>query len=375
MIPIMKAAGLAVAIVAAAGAGACTNSSGNQPPKPTPDSGRPPVAVSLEAACASEIVDTVDVVGSLAPKFFADIKSEVSGTVNAVYVTQWVPVRKGARLAQLDTSETEAGIEALKAVVSQAQVTEVRARREHDRAVQLKEYGLITQQALDEATSAQEAAEAATRAARAQVHTGEARLAKSSIHAPMDGVVAERHVNVGDRVENMGGNTAMFRIVDNRLLDLTVTVPSSQLPKLRVGQRLEFTTDAAPGRTFGGTVMFINPSVDPSSRSAKVIAEVSNTDGALRGGLFVRGRIVTGKRQDVLLVAREALLNWDVSARTADVFVVREGIAQKRAVRVGTAGDEQVEILQGLAVGEPVVTRGGFALRDGDRVVVGDGKP
>ena len=147
------------------------------------------------------------------------------------------------------------------------------------------------------------------------------------------------------------------------------------MPKLRVGQRLEFTTDADPGRTLGGTVMFINPSVDPSSRSAKVIAEVHNTDGALRGGLFVRGRIVTGKRQDVLLVAREALLNWDVSARTADVFVVREGIAHKRAVRVGTAGDEQVEIVQGLAAGEPVVTRGGFALRDGDRVVVGDGKP
>lgn len=373
MMRIIKAAGLAVGVVAAAGAGACTKGTGSEPAKTVGGDGRPPVAVSVEAACTSELVDAIDVVGSLAPKFFADIKSEVSGTVTAVYVTQWVPVRKGAPLARLDTSETEAGLEALKAVVAQAQVAEARARREQDRARQLNEYGLITRQALDEATSALEATEAATRAARAQVRTGEARLAKSSIHAPMNGIVAERNVNVGDRVENMGGDTAMFRIVDNRLLDLTVTVPSAQLPKLRVGQQLEFTTDAVPGRTFVGKVMFINPAVDPASRSAKVIAEVPNADGALRGGLFVRGRIVADTRRDVLLVAREALLDWNVAERTASVFVVRNGIAEKRPVRVGTAGDDQVEITEGLAVGEPVVTRGGFALRHGDHVSVGGG--
>lgn len=371
MMRTMKAAGLVVGLAAAAGAAACTRGHVGEPATAAVAGGRPPVAVTVGPASTSTIVDTVEVVGSLAPKFFADIKSEVSGTIKAVYVTQWVPVRKGAPLATLETSEIEAGLDALKAIVAQAQVAETRARRERDRAVQLKEYGLITQQALDDASSALDAAVAATDASRAQVRTGEARLAKSSIHAPMDGIVAERNVNVGDRVENMGGNSFMFRIVDNRLLDLTVTVPSVQLSTLRVGQRLEFTTDAAPGRTFTGKVMFINPAVDPASRSAKVIAEVPNTDGALRGGLFVRGHIVTGSRDDVLLVAREALVNWNVTARTADLFVVRGGVAQKRAVRVGTAGDQQVEISEGLAVGEPVVIRGGFALRDGDRVSVG----
>ncbi len=121
--------------------------------------------------------------------------------------------------------------------------------------------------------------------------------------------------------------------------------------------------------------MFINPAVDPASRSAKVVAEVANTDGALRGGLFVRGRIVTGTREDALLVAREALVNWNVASRTAELFVVHGGTANKRAVRIGVAGDERVEITGGLAAGDPVVTRGGFALRDGDRVSVSsDGK-
>ena len=144
--------------------------------------------------------------------------------------------------------------------------------------------------------SAVEAAEAASSAASAQTRTAQTRLDKSLLVAPMDGVVAFRGVNVGDRVENMGGNTPLFRIVDNRLLDLTVSVPSTRLADVRVGQSIEFSTDALPGRTFTGKVMFINPAIDAASRSAKVIAEVVNTDGALKGGSFAKGRVMVANR-------------------------------------------------------------------------------
>jgi RND family efflux transporter MFP subunit len=369
----------------AAGVAACAPTACSNAPDARPGAGgaspattgasapeRPAVAVSVATVAAADLTQAVDVVGSLAPKFAADVKSEVSGTVAEVFVTQWVPVRRGARLAQLDTTEIEAGIEALKAVEAQARVAESRARREHDRARQLREYGLITTQAADEAASALEAAEAAGKAAAAQVRTGEARLAKSFIKAPMDGIVAERLVSVGDRVENVGGGGTMFRIVDNRVLDLTVTVPSPELPSVQIGQRLEFTTTAVPGRTFGGTVMFINPSVDPGSRAAKIVAEVRNTDGALKGGLFVHGRILTAVRTGVLQVPRAALLNWNVGDCSADVFVVRDGRADKRTVQTGTgaAPGAPVEITSGLAAGDRVVVRGGFALRDGDQVTV-----
>jgi len=369
MVQIIRTGGLVVGLAAAVALTGCGPNTAEQAAKAAP-AGRPPVAVSVAPAFTTDLTSAVDVIGSLAPKFSADVKSEVSGTVTAVYVTQWVPVKKGARLARLDTSETEAGLEALKAVVAQATVAEARARREHERARQLKEYGLITQQGLDEAASALEAAEAASRAATAQVRTGDARLAKSFIHSPMNGIVAERNISVGDRVENMGSSDPMFRIVDNRLLDLTVDVPSSNLSGIRIGQPLEFTTDAVPGRTFVGKVMFINPAVDAASRAAKIVAEVPNTDSALRGGLFVRGRIVTGTRRGVLHVPREALLNWNVTERTADVFVVRNGQAEKRPVRVGAAADTKVEVVEGLSAGDQVVTRGAFALRDRERVAV-----
>jgi len=337
------------------------------------DAGRPAVAVTVAAAEARDLVEVVEVVGTLAPKFSADVKSEVSGTVTAVYVTEWVPVKRGTRLARLDTRETEAGVEALRAAALQAGTAETRARREFERAGQLREYGLITPQNFDDARSALEAAEAATRAAQAQVRAAEARLSKSFIVSPMDGVVAMRAVSVGDRVENMGGGP-MFQIVDNRRLDLTIAVPSSRLAQVKVGQPLEFTTDSVPGRTFTGTVMFINPLIDEASRTAKVVVEVDNRDGALRSGAFVKGQIVVANRTGVLQVPREALLNWNLDAQTAEVYVVDGGKAQRRVVKTGTQAGERIEVVEGLAAGEQVVTRGGFALRPGDAVSVGRGE-
>jgi len=365
-------AGIVLAAAAPILAGCAGN--GSAAADRAPEVGRPPVAVSVASVVVADLHQTVDVVGSLAPKFSADVKSEVSGLVTAVYVTEWVPVHKGAKLARLDTTETEAGLEALKAGVAQAQVGEARARREYDRAQQLKQYGLITQQNLDDAKTAVDAAAAMTSAAQAQVRALQARLAKSAITSPIDGVVALRGVNVGDRVENMGSGDPMFRIVDNRLFDLTVSVPSSQIAFVHVGQPLQFTTDSLPGRTFTGKVMFINPAIDESSRSARVIAEVPNPDGALKGGAFVKGQIVVATRTGVVQVPRDALLNWNMEQQSADVYVVRDGKAEKRTLKIGSINGVAVQALSGVAAGEQVVTRGAFALKPGDRVTVVTGQ-
>jgi len=360
-------AGLGMVIAAGA---ACSKKADTKPV----EVGQPPVAVTVAPVVQADLQESVDVVGTLEAKFVSEVKSEVTGVVTEVYVTEWVPVRRGAKLARLDTRETEAGIEALKAAEAQARVGENRAKREYERALQLKEYGLITPQALDDAKTAVESAEAAMVSARAQIRSAETRLSKSFITSPMDGVVALRGISVGDRVENMGGNSPMFRIVDNRILDLTVSVPSSRLSSVRVGQAVEFSSETLPGRTFTGRVMFINPAIDPASRSAKVIAEVSNADGQLKGGAFVKGRIVTGQRTGVLQVRKEALVNWNLDTRQAEVFVVAGDKAEKRAVTTGTGNGVSVEVLSGVQAGDQVVTRGAFALRGGDRVVVSKGE-
>lgn len=332
--------------------------------------GRPAVAVEVTAVATADLADDVEVVGSLAPKFEADVKSEYSGIVTEVYVTEWVRVRKGTPLARLDSREVTTALEASRASLLQAQVNATRATRELERAGSLQQYGLVTAQQLDDARSAREAAEAATAAARAQVSAVETRLTKTLITAPLEGVVAYRGVSVGDRVENMGSSEPMFRIVDTDRLEVTMQVPTAALAVVKVGQPIEFHVDAVPGRTFTGAVSHINPTVDPVSRAARVEADVPNGDGLLRSGLFVKGRIVTGRRAQVVQVPRASLLNWNVDQRSADVFVLSGETVARRRITTGRDDGAAIEVTSGVTAGDRVVSRGAFNLRDGDRVRV-----
>jgi RND family efflux transporter MFP subunit len=346
--------------------------------------GRPPVAVDVGRAEVVDFTDGIDVVGSLSPKFSVDVKSEYSGLVTDVYVNEWVRVTKGTPLARIDTREMEimlqkarAAVETAKANLLQAEVAGSRANREYERLLKLKEFGLVTQQSLDEGLTEKEAAAARIAAAHAQMKVAEedlqhsqTRLSKTTIRSPIDGIVSLREVNVGDLVGEMGSQKVMFKIIDPRLLDLTVTVPSIAMGTVRVGQSLTFSTDMIPTRIFTGKVMFINPVVNESDRSVKVIAEVENTSEQLKGGLYVKGRIITGNRKGILRIPRVALLSWDVAGKKGDLFVVNGDMATRRTVQTGSVMGDFVEVTSGLSPGELAVTRGAFNLKDGDRVNV-----
>lgn len=345
---------------------------------------RPPVAVDVAVAAAGNLMQSIDVTGALKPKFEVDVKSEVSGVVKKVHVTQWISVQKGAPLAQIDTREQEAlaqrvqaALESSRATLMQALVARSRAGRELDRMVKLKEAGLATQQSLDDARTEKDAAVARVEAAHAGLRAAEAELTQVRTHlgkglltAPISGVISERRVNVGDLVGEPGAGVPLFHIVDNRILELTVTVPSSAMAALRRGQTLEFTTDAWPDRIFSGTVMFINPAVSEADRSVRVVADVDNASFALKGGLFVKGRILTGMRGNVICVPRTALSGWNMGDGKARLMIVRDNRAQVRDVITGQAGTGGVEIRQGLTPGETYVVKGGFNVRNGDRIFI-----
>lgn len=330
---------------------------------------RPAVAVEVAVATTGDLTNSIEVVGTLEPKFAIEVKSEVTATVAEVLVTEWTKVHKGQPLARLDRRDAESTLATAKANLAQAMAGEQRARRELDRVEKLKAYGLATAQNVDDARTAREAATAASEAARAQVQGAETHLSKTTIAAAMDGVVAYRGVSAGDRVENMGGGP-MFKIVDNRVLDLGVTVPSSRSGELRVGQTVVFSVDAVPGRTFEGLVKFINPSVDPASRTVSVTAEVLNDKDELRGGQFVKGQIVIGKRTGVLSVPRAALVTQDVATGRGELYVTSGSSVERRSVKLGAGIGDAVEVLSGLTPGEKVVTRGGFNVRPGDPIEV-----
>jgi len=344
--------------------------------------GKPAVSVDAAKAATGDVTEGIDVLGTLSPKYQAEIKSEYGGVVARVYVNDWAQVRKGDPLLKVDTREGEvlllkakAALEMAKAGRLEAEAAVARADREYDRAVKLQESGLLTRQGMDDARTQKEAAAARIAAAEAQVTAaGEdvahatTRLSKAVIRSPFDGTVAERLVNAGDLVGEM--QKVVFRLVDNRLLELTVSVPSTEMAALRAGQPVRFSTDAFPGREFEGAVAHINPSVSPGDRSVRVIAEVRNVPEVLKGGLFVKGRIATGVRKGVVQIPRTALLSWNVAARKGEVFVVADNVARRRGVATGAVQGDRVEIPSGLRPGETVVTRGAFLLSDGDVVKI-----
>ena len=239
--------------------------------------GKPAVSVDTAIAATGDVDEGIEVTGTLSPKYQAEIKSEYGGVVERVYVNDWARVRKGDPLLKVDTREGEvlllkakAALEMAKAGQLEAEAAVARADREYDRAVKLQESGLLTRQGMDDARTQKEAAVARIAAAKAQVAAAgedvshvKTRLSKAVIRSPFDGTVAERLVNAGDLVGEM--QKVVFRLVDNRLLELTVSVPSTEMAALRVGQAVRFSSDAFPGREFDGKVAHINPSRRKSS--------------------------------------------------------------------------------------------------------------
>jgi membrane fusion protein (multidrug efflux system) len=371
----------ALGIAALAAFLAAAGCSSSEKAKAAP-AGKPAVSVDAANAATGDVTEGIEVVGTLSAKYQAEIKSEYGGVVARVYVNDWAQVRKGDPLLKVDTREGEvlllkakAALEMAKAGQLEAEAAVARADREYDRAIKLQESGLLTRQGMDDTRTQKEAAAARIAAAKAQVTAaGEdvahatTRLSKAVIRSPFDGTVAERLVNAGDLVGEM--QKVVFRLVDNRLLELTVSVPSTEMAALRVGQPVRFSSDAFPGREFDGKVAHINPSVSPGDRSVRVIAEVPNVPEVLKGGLFVKGRIVTGGRKGVVQVPRTALLSWNVAARKGEVFVVDNNVARRRGVTTGAVQGDRVEIPSGLRPGEAVVTRGAFLLSDGDAVKI-----
>lgn len=365
-------------LLLAAGSGCSKNTEAK------PAAGTPPVAVEVMTVGAADLVDGIEVTGQLTPKSEAEVKTEIPGLVKDLYVTEWVRVRKGQPLARISLAETEAlvkraeaNVESARAALLQVRVAAERSERERQRVLKLKEAGLATQQSVDDAISDAEAAKAKIEAAKAQIRAGEeelsqarARLSKGLVRSPIDGVVALKDVNIGSLTSDGAAAKPIFKIVDNRLMNLTVTVPSSQMAAVRLGQPLEFQTDGVPGKTFTGKVMFINPAVNEADRSLKVIAEVPNVPEQLKGGLFAKGRIITGSRKGVIQVPRGTLAGLDLEKHSGSLYVVENGLARKRDVTTGAVAGELVEITGGLKTGEQLVSRGGFNVKDGDKVMV-----
>ena len=138
-----------------------------------------------------------------------------------------------------------------------------------------------------------------------------------------------------------------------------------------MGQTIEVVADALPSERWQGQIEAINPKVDADGRSLEIRARLENTSGKLRPGMFVRVRVIVGERTDALLVPEESIVP---QGGEFYVYKVVDGAARRVPVTIGVRRDAKVEILQGLAAGDQVVTAGMRLSRDGQPVRVLSGR-
>lgn len=199
---------------------------------------------------------------------------------------------------------------------------------------------------------------------RANYKLAELELSYTRIRAPIDGVVSQRMIKVGNLVQE---NTVVFRVTDFDPLLAVLYIPERELPIIALGQPVHLLVDALKGQRFQGEVLRISPVVDPSTGTFKVTAAIRDESQRLRPGMFGRVNIVHDVRDNAVLLIKSALI---AEAGETAVFVVEDGKAHRRLVETGYTDGGKIEILSGLDSGAQVVTAGHASLKDGARVEV-----
>ena len=339
----------------------------------------PPVQAALISVGAETFLATVPLTGTLVSSSRVDVKAETIGRVVRFDKEEGDAVASGEPVVwvndenyQLSLRQAQTGVKVAETGLERAQLLESHARSETERAQNLLKSGGITDKDL-------KAAELAERDAHAQVAMAEAQLDQARagldvagkhlrdavIHSPVSGVIQKKFVNKGAYVE---APTQLFTVVDNTRLELESPVASADLAPVSSGQRVEFAVNAYPGVKFEGRVMEIAPAMDADTRSAKVRIQVVNTGGKLKAGMFVEGEIRTGSTAQAIVIPASAAYRDDRSAKSSYVFVVDNGKASRRAIRLGREREGKLEILEGLKPGDTLIAEQSIEIAEGVRV-------
>ncbi len=309
-------------------------------------------AVPVEAAkvTAAPLSEQVTAIGTLLSNEAVTVSSEIPGRLSEIHFQEGQPVEKGAPLFTIDDSVYRAQLADAEAKLKLAEQT-------HKRTSALFTNKYATAQSADESASNLAVNNAAVELARVQ-------LEKAHITAPFSGIVGLRHVSVGEYITS-GQALVNLEAIDPVKADFRV--PEKFLPAIRVGQSIRIKVDAFPDAIFEGKVYAIDPRLDVAGRSLLVRALVPNQDQRLRPGLFARVTVLLQLKEEALTVPEAAIVPQGDSQY---VFKILDGKVKLTKVVTGTRREGRVEIVDGLTVGDQVVTAGQLKIRDGAPVSV-----
>jgi membrane fusion protein (multidrug efflux system) len=315
--------------------------------------GPPKVPVEAAEVTAGALSERVTAIGSLISNEAIIVRPEIAGRVVEIGFEEGQPVKKGDVLVKLDDA------------LYQAELTEAEARldlakKNFTRTEELYANRTTSERARDEARSNLDVSTAAVALARV-------RIDKMRLVAPFDGIAGLRKISTGDYVT---AGQDLFNLENIDPIKVDFRIAEKFLPSIRDKQSIQINVDAYPNRTFDGQVYAIDPRIDAGGRSIVIRAKVANAENLLRPGLFARVSLILELKPNALTVPEQAIVpRGDAQL----VFQVIDGKAKQTRVTIGTRRDGRVEIVEGLAKGDVVVTAGHQKIRDGAAVTIING--
>lgn len=341
------ATGFAICLIAA-----CSDGKGASNGEASADKKSEDVAVPVEIAQVrkGDINAVYSNTTSLEAEQEAVVVAKSAEIITEILVEEGDKVNKGQVLARLNTEKL-----ALELKRSEANLARLKAELERNRKIFEKK--MVSSDTYERLKFDYQAQKAAYDLAKLQLNYGD-------IKAPIEGVVSQRMVKVGNMVQL---NEPLFRITDFEPLLAVIHVPENELLKLKKDQPAIIRVDANKQKLYQGHVLRISPVVDANSGTFKVTVEVKDPEKTLRPGMFGRVGVVYASHNDTLLVHKNALL---AEEDTPSVYQIDDGIAVKKQISVGFENGEYIEVLEGLKLGDKVVTAGQNSLKNLSKVDV-----
>ncbi|MCU0661053.1 MAG: efflux RND transporter periplasmic adaptor subunit [Myxococcota bacterium] len=335
---------------------------GKDPQEAAPSKRVPQVGAST---VAQEDVDiTRSYLVSLLPAEQTNILARTSGYVLSWRVDRGDLVHKGDRLALIERGELSDQQRQSTAQLEAARASMENAQESATRSQQLLQRKFISKSEAEAAQTAVRVTQAQLVAAEAAVGLSRTRIGYADITAPFSGTILKRGVDVGTLVSPQGPSLFVLGALDR--IKAIASVPQADVPSLVVGMPVSLAVEGFSERHFTGEISRLAPSLDPATRTLEVEMIFPNPEELLRPGMFGRAQIAIERLTGTILVPPLAVARRGSSA---SVFVVKQGMAHRVEVKLGRLlADGRIEVREGLAPGDVIVTAGRDLVRDGGPV-------
>ena len=296
------------------------------------------------------IRDILILPGQTKPYLDVTLPTDQDGIVEWIGPREGHTVKAGDLVAKIDVSTLKAQLDSAEAAFSLADKLFKRRQALYERKI-------ISKEELDTARTERDVNLANLRQARVRYEQG-------MVRSPIDGVVNDLHVEVGEFV---GRGGAVADVVNVEKIKIDVSVPELDVRFLKPKDMVLFNVDAIPNRDFGGMIDFVSLKADPATKTFKVQVLVENTDQAIRPGMIARVAFLRRVIKDAIVVPLFALVD---KGGERIVYVEKDGVAESRTVTLGVIEGDRIQITRGLNPGDHLIVTGQTEVQDGGPVKV-----